>query len=274
MQLLTVVIPSSQRCRSRARSGVKKINQCTRYVTVVLALLQSTGLVFLFHSGPAEHPRHLPAPGPSPAPNVALIVLDADRRHRHDHVAGRAHHAAGRGQRHVHPDLHERDLAACPARASRSCAGRQRASSSSILLLGVAIIVAVVFMDQGQRRIPVQYAKRVVGRKMTAGGSTYLPLKVNQAGVIPIIFATSVMYFPTLLASVYHARRRSRTSSTNNFTNQPQLRLHGHPRHVDRVLRLLLHGDPVRPASNRRTTSGSRAGSSPASGRGRPPRTT
>ena len=60
-------------------------------------------------------------------------------------------------------------------------------------------------MEQGQRRIPVQYAKRVVGRRMTSGGSTYIPLKVNQAGVIPIIFATSVLYFPTLLASVIHA---------------------------------------------------------------------
>ena len=73
---------------------------------------------------------------------------------------------------------------------------------SVIVLIGIAIIVSVVFMDQGQRRIPIQYAKRIVGRKMTTGGSTYLPLKVNQAGVIPIIFATSVMYMPVLLASI------------------------------------------------------------------------
>ena len=73
---------------------------------------------------------------------------------------------------------------------------------SVIMLIGLGIIVAVVFMDQGQRRIPIQYAKRIVGRKMTTGGSTYLPLKVNQAGVIPIIFATSVMYMPVLLASI------------------------------------------------------------------------
>jgi preprotein translocase subunit SecY len=73
-----------------------------------------------------------------------------------------------------------------------------------VLGIGLAIIVAVVFMEQGQRRIPVQYAKRVVGRRMTAGGSTYIPLKVNQAGVIPIIFASSVLYFPSLLVSVIH----------------------------------------------------------------------
>jgi preprotein translocase subunit SecY len=75
----------------------------------------------------------------------------------------------------------------------------------AVLLIGLGIIVAVVFMDQGQRRIPVQFAKRVVGRRMMGGTSTYLPLKVNQAGVIPIIFATSVLSFPALIASVYSA---------------------------------------------------------------------
>ena len=88
------------------------------------------------------------------------------------------------------------------------------------MLLGVLIIVAVVFIDQGQRRIPIQFARRVVGRKMTAGGSTYLPLKVNQAGVIPIIFATSVMYFPVLLASVISAEWFQ--NFVNNYVKNPQ----------------------------------------------------
>jgi preprotein translocase subunit SecY len=88
-----------------------------------------------------------------------------------------------------------------------------------VLFIGLAIIVGVIFIEQGQRRIPVQYAKRVVGRRMTTGGSTYIPLKVNQAGVIPIIFASSVLYFPTLLASVYHADWF--TNFVNNYvTNQ------------------------------------------------------
>jgi preprotein translocase subunit SecY len=68
--------------------------------------------------------------------------------------------------------------------------------------IGILVIVAVVTMEQGQRRIPVQYAKRVVGRKMYGGSSTYIPLKVNQAGVIPIIFASSVLYIPQLLQNV------------------------------------------------------------------------
>jgi preprotein translocase subunit SecY len=91
-----------------------------------------------------------------------------------------------------------------------------------VILIGLAIIVGVIFIEQGQRRIPVQYAKRVVGRRMTAGGSTYIPLKVNQAGVIPIIFASSVLYFPTLLASVYHAEWFTNFVN-NNLTNQRSL---------------------------------------------------
>jgi preprotein translocase subunit SecY len=90
---------------------------------------------------------------------------------------------------------------------------------SFVILMGLLIIVAVIFLEQGQRRIPVQYAKRVVGRRMTSGGSTYIPLKVNQAGVIPIIFASSLLYFPTLLASVYHAAW-FQSFVNNRLTNQ------------------------------------------------------
>jgi preprotein translocase subunit SecY len=71
-----------------------------------------------------------------------------------------------------------------------------------LLLIGIGILVAVVFVEQAQRRIPVQYAKRVVGRKLYGGSSTYIPLKVNQAGVIPIIFASSLLYLPVLAATI------------------------------------------------------------------------
>src|SRR4029450_2296357 len=77
-----------------------------------------------------------------------------------------------------------------------------------LLMLGVAIILAVVWMEQGQRRIPVQYAKRVVGRRMLGGQSTYIPLKVNQSGVIPVIFASSILAFPALIASALGDRAR------------------------------------------------------------------
>ena len=81
-----------------------------------------------------------------------------------------------------------------------------------IVLMG-AVVAAIVFVERGHRRVTVQYAKRVVGRRMTTGGSTYIPLKVNQAGVIPIIFASSVLYFPSLMASVIHV------SWFQNFVN-------------------------------------------------------
>ncbi len=203
MQLLQVVIPKLQALQDQGEAGVKKINQYTRYVTVVLALLQSTGLVFLFHSGGAGVSDIFP-PGTFTAPNVLLIVLTL--------TAGTAlimwmgeqitQRGVGNGMSIM---IFTSVISALPAEGNSILQSGGTAKFIFILILGLGIIVAVVFMDQGQRRIPIQYAKRVVGRKMTGGTSTYLPLKVNQAGVIPIIFATSVLYFPTLLASVYHA---------------------------------------------------------------------
>ena len=108
---------------------------------------------------------------------------------------------------------------------------------TALLLLGVAIIVAVVFIEQGQRRIPVQFAKRVVGRRMYGGQSTYIPLKVNQAGVIPIIFASSVLYFPILLTNVLPADGFGAT--VQRYVRQPRAaRLDPVRRH----LRLLIIG--------------------------------
>ena len=140
------------------------------------------------------------------------------------------------------------------------------------------ILVAIVFVEQGQRRIPVQFAKRVVGRRMYGGQSTYIPLKVNQAGVIPIIFASSVLYLP-------HAARRTccpptggaracRSSSTTTSCSPTRLVLPHRLRPADHRLRVLLHGDHVRPAPSRPTPSASRAGSSPASGPGPRPSAT
>jgi len=202
LQLLQVVIPKLQALQDQGEAGVKKINQYTRYLTVVLALLQSTGLVFLFHSGRGGIPDIFP-PGTFTAPNVALIILTM--------TAGTAtvmwlgelvtQRGVGNGMSIL---IFTSVISSLPAEGN-AILQTSTAHFVIAMILGLGIIVAVVFMDQGQRRIPIQYAKRVVGRKMMGGTSTYLPLKVNQAGVIPIIFASSVLYFPTLLASVYHA---------------------------------------------------------------------
>ena len=110
-------------------------------------------------------------------------------------------------------------------------------------LIALAIIVAVVFVQEGQRRIPIQYAKRMVGRRMTSGGSTYMPLRVNMAGVIPIIFAAAIMAFPPTVAQFFPA--------TQSFINEhftptrwTYLLLQALP---DRGLHVLLHGGSVQP---------------------------
>ncbi len=203
MQLLTVVIPKLQQWQDQGEQGTKRINQWTRYVTVVLALLQSTGLVFFFHSQQGGLPDLLPGDKWNPA-NVLLIVLVM--------TAGTAmimwlgelitQRGVGNGMSIL---IFTSVISRLPAEGNSILQSGGTGKFIVVLLIGVGIVVSVVFMDQGQRRVPVNYAKRVVGRRMMGGTSTYLPLKVNQAGVIPIIFATSVLYFPVLLASVYHA---------------------------------------------------------------------
>ncbi|HET9725188.1 MAG TPA: preprotein translocase subunit SecY [Actinomycetota bacterium] len=219
MQLLTVVIPKLEQWQKQGEQGIKKINQWTRYVTVVLALLQSTGLVFLFHSPNATTGLGVDIfpPGEFTAANVSLIVLVM--------TAGTAmimwmgelitQRGIGNGMSVL---IFTSVISRLPQEGRSILRSSGDLKFAVVLVMGLAIIVAVIFLEQGQRRIPVQYAKRVVGRRMTSGGSTYIPLKVNQAGVIPIIFASSLLYFPTLIASVYHADW-FQTFVNNHLTN-------------------------------------------------------
>jgi preprotein translocase subunit SecY len=196
MQLLTVVIPKLEQWQKQGEQGIKKITQWTRYMTVTLALLQSTGLVFLFHNQFQVVRVFSP-------PRVALIVVTL--------TAGTAmimwlgelitQRGIGNGMSIL---IFSSVISTLPAEGTAILKSAGAAKFYFLIALGVAIVVAVVWMEQGQRRIPVQYAKRVVGRRMMGGQSTYIPLKVNQSGVIPIIFASSVLYFPTLLQNVIH----------------------------------------------------------------------
>ena len=205
IQLMTVVIPKLQQWQDQGEGGTKKINQTTRYVTVALAFLQSAGLVFLFHNGGSSVPDLFTKPGSFKPSNVLLIILEM--------TAGTAlimwlgelitQRGVGNGMSIL---IFTSVISRLPFEGSAILRGGGPGKFVVVLMIGIGIIVAVVYMDQGQRRIPIQYAKRVVGRKQTMGGSTYLPLKVNQAGVIPIIFANSILYFPVLLASVIHAQ--------------------------------------------------------------------
>ena len=110
--------------------------------------------------------------------------------------------------------------------------------------VALAVIAAIVFMQEGQRRIPVQYAKRVVGRRMAGGGSTYLPLRVNMAGVIPVIFAASLMAFPPTVGQLIQAAGRRDFSA---FFNPGEVALPGRRVLLHHRLHLLLHGGHVQP---------------------------
>ena len=200
MQLLTVVIPKLEAWSKEGESGTKKITQWTRYLTVVLAVLQSTGIAFLFNRG-ADQLGFPPGTQLIPeftAPRVALIVLSL--------TAGTAfimwlgelitQRGIGNGMSIL---IFASIVSTLPGEYFAIFQQESLATFIGLVAIGILIIVGIVTVEQGQRRIPVQYAKRVVGRRMYGGTSTYIPLKVNQAGVIPIIFASSVLYIPTLL---------------------------------------------------------------------------
>jgi len=198
LQLLTVVIPKLQALQEEGEHGRKVITQWTRYTTVVLALLQSTGFAYLFHSGQFTGGIDL-IPDFTPR-NVVIIVITM--------TAGTAllmwmgelitQRGIGNGMSLL---IFISIISQIPSQLATLNANSQ--SYQFIVILGtmLALTVGIIFIEQGQRRIPVQFSKRVRGRKVMGGQSTYIPLKVNMAGVIPVIFATSIMYFPALLAS-------------------------------------------------------------------------
>ncbi|MFN2490673.1 MAG: preprotein translocase subunit SecY [Actinomycetota bacterium] len=205
MQLLTVVIPKLEAWSKEGESGHKKITQWTRYLTVVLAILQSTGLAFLFHNGQITDPQGQPV---DLIPNfnlgyIALVVISL--------TAGTAlimwlgelvtQRGIGNGMSII---IFTSIVSTLPSEGDLILRQKGLGVFLIVLAMGIGIVFAIVYMEQGQRRIPVQYAKRVVGRRMYGGSSTYIPLKVNQAGVIPIIFASSVLYIPSLLQNVIH----------------------------------------------------------------------
>ncbi|MEA2487678.1 MAG: preprotein translocase subunit SecY, partial [Actinomycetota bacterium] len=180
MQLLTVVIPKLEAWSKEGEAGYKKITQWTRYLTVALAILQSTGLAFLFHNGNITD-----ANGNSidliphfSAGRVALIVLSLTAGTSLIMWLGEiiTQRGVGNGMSIL---IFASIISRLPSEGNGILAQKGGFIFTIICAIGVGIIVAIVIMEQGQRRIPVQYAKRVVGRKMYGGSSTYIPLKVN-----------------------------------------------------------------------------------------------
>lgn len=199
MQMLQAVVPSLGTLAREGEAGQRKVTQYTRYLTVGLALLNSVGYLFLFKS--KSFGIDFSQSGLSEALMDIVVVVSM--------LAGAilimwmgeviTQRGIGNGMSLI---IFANIMAGLPTSIIQSL----QTSSNGIILtvLVVAVILAVVpfivYIERGQRRIPVQYAKRVVGRRIMGGQATYLPIKVNTAGVIPIIFASAILYFPAQLA--------------------------------------------------------------------------
>lgn len=192
LQLLTVVVPALEKLQKEGEVGQQKITQYTRYLTVVLSFLQSTGYVFLFQSFGASGESVV---GELTFAKLMLIVISLTAGAVLLMWLGELITQRGIGNG-ISLMIFASIVAGLPGGISAWWNSPDQVFVVMMPFLAVAVIVGIVFVQEGQRRIPVQYAKRVVGRKMTTGGSSYLPLRVNMAGVIPVIFAASIMAFP------------------------------------------------------------------------------
>ena len=207
MQVLNVVIPKLQEWQEMGAVGQRKITQWTRYVAIGIALLQGSGLTFIFGQGNGS--AFIGAA--SRAPDVvlldpfmprALLVIPSL-------VAGTAllmwigELISQRGiSNGMSVLIFASVVSGLPYNYYSILQSKKFVVFAVLVLVSLGILAAVVRVELGQRRIPVQFAKRVVGRRMTGGQSTYIPLKVNQAGVVPIIFASSVLLLPVLLSNM------------------------------------------------------------------------
>jgi len=198
LQLLVVVIPRLEALKKEGQAGQTKITQYTRYLTLALAVLQATGIVALARS------RQLLQGCPEPLLynedsllSVLIMVITM--------TAGTAvimwfgelitDRGIGNGMSIL---IFTQVVATFPSALWQVKVSRGWWVFALVMAIGLVLVAAVIFMEQGQRRIPVQYARRMVGRKMFGGSSTYIPLKVNQAGIIPVIFASSLLYLPAM----------------------------------------------------------------------------
>jgi preprotein translocase subunit SecY len=192
LQLLTVVVPRLEQLQKEGEAGYAKINQYTRYLTVVLAAAQSLGYAYLFkRQGALE----------AGTGRMVMIVLTLTAGTTLLMWMGELITKRGVGNG-ISLLIFASILTSIPAGISAWYYGGVM-EKLFFPLIALAIVAAVVFIQEGQRKIPIQYAKRMVGRRMTAGGSTYMPLRVNMAGVIPIIFAAAILAFPPTIAQYF-----------------------------------------------------------------------
>jgi len=219
MQILGVVIPKLEELQQQGAVGQRKITQYTRYVTIGLATLQATGLVFVFGTGRGQGYLSVNAPTVPILPDGlwprAYLIIPTL-------VAGTAvlmwlgelisQRGIGNGMSMV---IFASVVSSMPVGFYSIILQNKWIWFVLVILVTIGIIVAVVYVELGQRRIPVQFAKRVVGRRMYGGQNTYIPLKVNQSGVIPVIFASSILLIPVIASNVLGSGEGWRGSIAN-----------------------------------------------------------
>jgi preprotein translocase subunit SecY len=193
MQLLQVVIPKLEQLSKQGEGGRRKINQISRYLTVVLALIQAVTMTFFFRDFGAIPNFNIP--------NVILIVITLTAGTTLIMWLGELININGIGNG-ISLIIFANIVSRMPGQVISlfRLQGTNYFFLAIFAILTIGIIMAIIMIQQGERKIPVQYAKRVVGRKVFGGQSTYLPLKVNQSGVMPIILAIAILLFPATIA--------------------------------------------------------------------------
>ncbi|HET9719414.1 MAG TPA: preprotein translocase subunit SecY [Solirubrobacteraceae bacterium] len=214
LQLLQVVVPSLEKLSKEGEVGQARITQYTRYLTVGLAFAQSIGYVFLFRS--FEN-----SAGVTLIPNftlgkVFMIVITLTAGTVLLMWMGELITQRGIGNG-ISLLIFASIVARIPSGLSSWWNNPSATFKVMMPFIAFAVVAAVVFVQEGQRRIPIQYAKRVIGRRMTQGGQTYLPLRVNMAGVIPVIFAASVMAIPPTVGQLIGQNKTGFGTDLYNF---------------------------------------------------------
>ena len=202
IQLLVVVIPRLENLKKEGQAGQATLTQYTRYLTVGLAILQSTAIISLARSPGRLFQGCTEQLVPDQSLSLIIVMIltmtsgTALIMWLGENITDRG---VGNGMSLL---IFTSIIATFPGQLATIYSTDGLLTLALVLVVGLFIIAGVVFVEQAQRRIPVQYAKRMVGRKMYGGTSTYIPLKVNMAGVIPVIFASSLLYVPQLIAQL------------------------------------------------------------------------
>src|SRR2546429_2088996 len=203
LQLLQVVVPSLEKLRKEGEVGQQKITQYTRYLTVGLAFFQSIGYVFLFRTFARAANENIINGFTFVHVLVIVLALTAGTVLLMWFGELITQRGIGNG---ISLMIFASIVARIPHGLQAWWTNPDQVFKVMMPIIAISVIAAIVFIQEGQRRIPVQYAKRVVGRRMAGGGSTYLPLRVNMAGVIPVIFAASLMAFPPTVGELIHSK--------------------------------------------------------------------